>query len=262
MVKFNNIEVATDEINTYLQQEFKLKQICSEILYQKIIAEATAARNINVTEVEIEAEANKIRSSLRLEKASDTLAWLKDNLLDPEQWEIAINNYLLRQKLAQNLFDSQVESFFAQNRLDFDRFVLYHLVVPYEKLAQELFYQIEEEEISFYHAAHLYDIDRQRRLVCGFEGEVHRWNYPPDIAAVIFKTPVIVGELIHPIKSNQGYHLFKIEDYLPAQLTPKIRQEIIDRLFEQWLNSELSYLIHNQHSPTKEQFNVSSGQNS
>lgn len=254
MVKFNNIEIASDEINVYLQQEFKLGQICSEILHQKIISEAASSRNISVSEAEIEAEANKIRSSLRLEKAADTLAWLKDNLLDPEQWEIAINNHLMRQKLAQHLFDSKVEAHFAQNRLDFDRFVLYQLVVPYEKLAQELFYQIEEEEISFYQAAHLYDIDRQRRNVCGFEGEVHRWNYPPDIAAIIFKTPVMIGELIHPIKSNQGYHLFKIEDYLPAQLTPKIRQEIIDRLFGQWLNSELSYLIHNQLAPSKEQF--------
>lgn len=252
MVKFNNIEIVTAEINAYLQQEFKLKQICSEILHQQIITEASSARNISVAEAEIEAEANKTRSSLRLEKASDTLGWLKDNLLDPEQWEIAINNRLIRQKLAQHLFDSKVEAYFAQNRLDFDRFVLYQLVVPYEKLAQELFYQIEEEEISFYQAAHLYDIDRQRRYVCGYEGEVRRWNYPPDLAAAIFKTPVVIGELIHPIKSQQGYHIFKIEDYFPAELTPKIRQEIIERLFEQWLNSELDYLIHNELAPSEE----------
>lgn len=252
MVKFNNVEITTPEINVHLQQKFKLKQICSEILHQKIITEAASARNISVTETEIEAEANKIRASLRLEKASDTLAWLKDNLLDPEQWEIAINNHLLCQKLAQHLFDSKVESHFAQNRLNYDRFVLYQLVVPYEKLAQELFYQIEEEEISFYQAAHLYDIDRQRRYVCGYEGEVPRWNYPPDIAAIIFKMPVVIGELIHPIKSQQGYHIFKIEDYFPAQLTPKIRQEIIDRLFEEWLNSELSYLIHSELAPSRE----------
>jgi parvulin-like peptidyl-prolyl isomerase len=252
MVRFNNVEIAAAKIDAYLQQEFKLQEICSEILHQKIIAEACAARNISVPEEEIEAEANKVRSTLRLEKASDTLAWLKDNLLDPEQWETSINNRLLRQKLAQNLFDSKVESFFAQNRLDYDRFVLYQLVVPYEKLAQELFYQIEEEEISFYQAAHLYDVDRERRYVCGYEGEVHRWDYPPDIAAVIFTTPVMVGEIIHPIKSTQGYHLFKIEDYLPAELTPKIRQEIIDKLFEQWLNSELNYLVHNEAMPSTE----------
>ncbi|MEM9508727.1 MAG: peptidylprolyl isomerase, partial [Cyanobacteria bacterium P01_E01_bin.35] len=244
MIKFKSVEIETAEIEEHLKRELKLKQICFDILQKKIVAEAASSRNIEVTESEIEAEANQIRCSLRLEKAADTLDWLADNFLDPDSWEIAINQHLLADKLAKALFDDQVEPYFAQNRLNFDRFVLYQLVVPYEKLAQELFYQIEEEEISFYQAAHLYDVDEQRRYVCGYEGKVHRWDYPPDMAAAIFKTPVPIGEVIGPIKSQQGYHLFKIEDYLPAQLTPKLRQEIIEQIFKQWLNSELNYMIH------------------
>jgi len=245
-VKFNNVEITTAEINEYLKQQLTLKKVCNKIIQQKIIDRAALARNITVTETEIEVEANKIRSALRLEKAADTLAWLDDNLIDPEEWGNAIRNDLLRKKLAEKLFDSQVEAYFAENRLNFDRFVLYQLVVPYKKLAQELFYQIEEEEISFYQAAHLYDIDAKRRYLCGYEGEVHRWDYEPDIAAVIFKNPIVIGELIEPIASQNGYHLFKVEDYFPAQLTPKIRQDIIGNLFEQWLNSELNHFIHSE----------------
>ena len=246
MIKFNSVEIPQIEIEKHLKQELQLKQICSKILQQKIIAKTAASRNIAVAEQEIEAEANKIRCNLRLEKASDTLAWLKENLTEPEEWEMAIRNSLLRRKLAQHLFDDAIEPYFAQNRPKYDRFVLYQLVVPYQKLAQELFYQVEEEEISFYQAAHLYDIEPQRRNVCGYEGEVHRWNYTADIAAVIFKTPVVIGELIGPIRSPQGYHLFKIENYLPAQLTTEIKQEILNNLFEQWLASELNYLIHSE----------------
>ena len=253
MVKFNNIDIGTVEINDYLKQKLKLRQICHEILCQKIIVEAASARNIRVSDAEIEAEANKVRATLRLEKAADTLTWLKDNLLDPDEWEIGIRNELLRLKLAHHLFDSETEAFFAQNRLNFDRFVLYQLVVPYEKLAQELFYQIEEEEISFYQATHLYDIDPQRRNVCGYQGAVHRWEYPPDITAAIFKTPIVVGELIGPVKSEQGYNLFKIENYLPAQLTPEIRQEIVSELFDKWLHSELNYFIHSERISTPTQ---------
>jgi len=249
MVKFNNLNIETSEINDYLKQQLKLKGICNEILHQRIITEAASSRNITVSDTEIEAEANKIRCSLRLEKAADTISWLEENFLSPDEWEIAISNQLLTQKLAENLFADKVEPYFAQNKLDFDRFILYQLVVPYEKLAQELFYQVEEEEISFYQAAHLYDIDRRRRFVCGYEGEVHRWNYHPDLTAAIFKTPVIIGELIGPVKSEEGYHLFKIEDYIPAQLTPAIKQEIIDELFGRWLNSELNYLVHNEQVP-------------
>ena len=198
-----------------------------------------------------EKEANKIRASLQLEKVSDTLAWLEENFLDPDQWEQGLKQRILRQKLAHNIFDSEIDTYFAQNHLDFDRFILYQLIVPYEKLAQELFYQVEEEEISFYQAVHLYDVDRQRRYVCGYEGEVGRWDYAPDITAAIFKTPIQTGELVGPVKSPKGYHLFRIEEYIPAQLTPKIRQEIVDQLFKEWLARELNHLIHNQEIPLR-----------
>ncbi|MEL6439035.1 MAG: peptidylprolyl isomerase [Cyanobacteria bacterium J06621_8] len=244
MIKYKNVTIEAAEIEEHLKQQLKLKQICDDILQRRIIAKAAAVRNIMVSEQEIEAEANKIRCSLRLEKAADTLAWLDNHFLDPDSWEVGIKQNLLASKLALALFEPQVEQFFAQNRLNFEQFMVYQLVVPYEKLAQELFYQIEEEEISFYQAVHLYDIDEQRRYVCGYEGKVHRWDYPPDIAAAIFKTPIITGEVMGPIKSPQGYHLFKIEDYSPAQLTPEVRQEIIDKNFAQWLRGELNYLLH------------------
>ena len=85
--------------------------------------------------------------------------------------------------------------------------------------------------------------------MCGYEGEVHRWQYPPQVTAAIFKTPISVGELIGPVKTELGFHLFRIENYLPAQLTPETRQEIIDSLFEEWLNNELNYLLHNEQMP-------------
>lgn len=244
MVKLNHLNIENAEIEEYLKHKFKLQQTCREIIQQKIVVETSATRQIAVEEGEIDAEANRIRRSLRIEKAADTMAWLQDNLIDPDEWEVALRHDILKRKLAHHLFDSRVEEYFAQHRLDFDRFILYQLVVPYEKLAQELFYQIEEEEISFYQAAHFYDTDPQRRYVCGYQGEVHRWQYPPQITAAIFKTPIAVGELIGPVKTELGFHLFRIENYLPAQLTEEIRQEIIDQLFEEWLSKELNYLIH------------------
>ena len=238
VINFHGITINSDEITVFLKQQMTLREICCQIVYERIIEQAATARNIAVTAEEINQEAEEVRRAKRLEKASDTLEWLEEEITTIDEWEEAIRKKLLAKKLAQELFASEAEIYFNQNRVNFERFVLYQLVVPYEKLAQELFYQIEEEEISFYQAVHLYDIDEQRRYVCGYEGEVRRWDYPPDMAAAIFKTPIAVGELISPIRSEQGYHLFKIENYLPAQFTPEVQQEIIDRLFGQWLISE------------------------
>ncbi len=244
-IDFLGVSIEPGEIIEFLKQEMLLKGICQKILAQRIIEKAAQERDITVTPEEIQTEADSIRYGKRLEKASDTLAWLVDQMVTSDEWERGIGDHLLAKKLAEHLFDKEVEKYFAQNRLDFDQFILYQIAVPYEQLAQEIFYQIEEEEISFYEAAHLYDIDEKRRYLCGYEGKVRRWNFQPDIAAVIFRTPIPVGEILGPLKTDQGYHLFRIEEFIQAELTPQRRQEIIDRLFKEWLDSELNYALHN-----------------
>ena len=161
-----------------------------------------------------------------------------------EDWEMGLRDRLLTQKLKEALFARDVERVFAESRLDFDRVDLYRLRVPYQPLCQELFYQIEEGEISFYEAAHLYNIDEQRRLRCGYEGRLQRWNFEPEVAATIFgEAP---GHVLGPFASAQGYDLLMSANFLFSELNDETRNTILDRLFQEWLESELNYLIHHQ----------------
>ena len=169
------------------------------------------------------------------------MTWLAEQLVSPYDWEIGIRSQLLAQKLAQTLFAKEAEKFFHQNRQEFEQIVLYQIIVTCEKLAQELYYQIEEDEISFYEAAHIYDIDEHRRQKCGYEGKIYRWAMQPSIAEVVFGSPP--QHLIGPLRSEQGYHLLLVEEVIAAELTPQIYQEIINNMFQQWLTSEVQYLL-------------------
>lgn len=244
MINISGVSVEPDEIINFLKRDIRLKEAYQKILYQKIIDKAAQERGVTVTPEEIQAEAEQERREKRLEKASDTLAWLADQMITPDDWEVGIHERLLYKKLAKFLFSKEVEKFFDQNRLNFEQVLLYQIIVADGKLAQELFYQIEEREISFYQAAHIYDIDEKRRHQCGFEGKLFRWNLKPDIAAVIFGAKI--GEVLEPLKTDLGYHLVMIEEFIPAELTPQRYQEILDNIFKEWLASELNYMIHNQ----------------
>ena len=233
------IVMEPDEIINCLKTETQLKEVCTKILSQRIIEKVAEQKDISVNTEEIEIEANRQRREKRLEKASDTLRWLEQQMLTPLDWEVGIRNRLLKQKLALKLFGKEVEQFFIQNRSEFEQVVLYQFVVSGEKLAQELYYQIEESEISFYQAARLHDIDENRRYKCGYEGKVYRWAVIPQIAPLVFNASP--QQLVGPIKTENGYHLFMVEDYIPAELTPKRYQEILDNMFEQWLDTELDY---------------------
>ena len=239
-----NIQAHTEQIIEFLQKNIRYKEIYQETLYQQVITQAAGEREITVTDKEIQAEADCQRLEKRLEKAADTLAWLADQMITPNDWEAGIRNKILAKKLANHLFAKEVEKFFNQNRLDFDKVSLYQVVVPSRQLAQEILYQIEDKEITFYEAAHLYDIDKKRRLHCGYEGEVYRWSLEPDIAAAVFSGTI--GEVFGPFSTEQGFHLLMVEEFISAELTPERYQEILDNMFKEWLASELNYMLHNQ----------------
>ncbi|MGC1394868.1 MAG: peptidylprolyl isomerase [Coleofasciculaceae cyanobacterium] len=238
----DKLSIEADELVEYLKNNVQLKEVYEKILHQKIIAQAAQEKGITVTTEEIQEQADQMRFERRLEKASETLAWLADQIMTPDEWEAGIRDRLLTKKLANVLFAKEVEKFFAQNRLDFDQVLLYQIMVGDEKLAQELFYQLEEQEISFYEAAHIYDIDEKRREQCGFEGKIDRWTLAPEIAAIVFVAKL--GEAIKPLKAEQGYRIFMVEKFIPAELTPERYQTILDNLFKEWLASELTYLLH------------------
>lgn len=233
--------ISPDELVSFLKKNLQYQEARLGVLQQSIVNRAAAARGIEVDPQEIQAEADRQRRERRLERAADTFAWLSDQQITAEEWEAGIRDRLLTQKLMESLFGNEVESYFAQNRLDFDQVLLYQIIVPYEQLANELFYQIEESEISFFEAAHLYDIDPNRRQYCGYEGKLYRWSLRPEIAAVVFAaTP---GQIIHPVQTEQGFHLLRVEEFISANLTPETRQEILQRLFREWLNGELNYWL-------------------
>ena len=96
---------------------------------------------------------------------------------------------------------------------------------------------------AFIKQARLHDIDENRRYKCGYEGKVYGWAMMPEIAPLVFSASP--KQLLGPIKTENGYHLFIVEDYIPAELTPKRYQEILNNMFQQWLDAEFDYIYCN-----------------
>lgn len=243
MKDFSQPLIEASEIIELLRRELQLKTFTQKVLQKKVIEKAAEERGLTVTPEEIQVVGDQLRREKRLEKAADTIAWLVDQMISVEDLEAGIRDRILAQKLAEHLFSKEVEKVFVQNKLQFDQIILYQIVVANLQLAQELFYQIQEGEISFFDAAYLYDIDENRRHLCGCEGKVYRWGLKPDIAVAVFSAQP--GEVIRPIQTERGYHLFLVEKFLPAELTPQRYQEILHNMFNEWLSNEVNYLLHN-----------------
>jgi parvulin-like peptidyl-prolyl isomerase len=241
MVHFENVAIAPDDFVTQLKKDLQFKSVFERVLSQQILDRTALDRALVITPEEIQAEANRFRAEQRLERAADTFKWLEEEGITAEEWEAGIRDRLLINKLKESLFGAEAERVFTENRVNFDQALLYQIVVPYGQLAQELFYQIEEREISFFEAAHLYDIDLKRRQQCGFEGKLYRWSLHPEMAAVVFGATS--GELLRPLQMEENHHVILVEDLITAELSSEIRTEILDQLFNEWLKGELNYLL-------------------
>ncbi|MDV3349486.1 peptidylprolyl isomerase [Leptothoe sp. LEGE 181152] len=242
MTDFSKADFTSEEIVSYLKQTTQLKGIYQKLLSQKVIQHGARIRNITVTPSDVEAEAERLRREYHLEKATDTFIWLADHLMGVDDWEAGIYSNLLEKKLKESLFASDVEKYFSQKRLQFDQVLLYQLQVKESHIATEIRYQILEKEITFYAAAHVYDINLDRQLRCGYEGKLCRWQLEPHVAAAIFGSPP--DSVIGPIETDSGYSLFMVKAFIAAQLTQEIRQEIIQELFDEWLAQEINHLVY------------------
>jgi parvulin-like peptidyl-prolyl isomerase len=239
--------VLPEQIVSTLKQSMQYKPLTHAVMCQLLVQQVASEHRLTLSDGEVQQAGEQQRSELRLERAADTLAWLADQQVTPQEWEQGIRDRLLREKLAKHLFANEAEKRFAENRLSYDRVVLYQIIVAQPELAQELFYRIDAGESSFFDVAYEFDQNAERRQRSGFEGVIQRWELQGAIATQVFGARE--GELKGPIPTSAGYHILWIRQFLPAELTEPLRQELIQSLFQDWLQAELTYRLYNAIEP-------------
>lgn len=242
MVDFSAISLEIQEVLDFLRRDLRLKSIYQGIIYQKIVDQAAQEQALHVTAEEVQAELARIRHENHIEHPAQLSPWLAEQMVTLSQLEQRIYEHLLTQKLARHLFAEEVEELFVQHRDDFEQAIIYRITVPYESLAYEIFYQIEEEELSFFEAAHIYNLNENHRLQCGYEGKQQRRELKPEIAEILFNAKI--GEVIGPLKSSDNaYELFLIDDFISPVLSPILYEKVLDELFQEWIETKLDIYI-------------------
>jgi len=231
------ITITSEDILHQVKLSYQIPSIAEEIVTRKIIASAAAEAGIKVETEELQKAADNIRIMGKLKSADDTWAWLQKHSLSLDDFEELIYNNVISGKLAQHLFADKVEPFFVEHQLDYAGVVMYEVVLDDEDLAIELFYGIQEGEMSFYEVAHQYIQDTELRRKGGYQGIVSRKDMKPEISAAVFAaTP---SQVLKPIVTSKGVHLIFVEEIIQPELNNKLCYEIISDLFEGWLKQQV-----------------------
>ncbi|MEJ6484844.1 peptidylprolyl isomerase [Nostoc punctiforme UO1] len=232
------LTISTSNIIHSLKLSCQIPDVVETIASQRIITEVAQEAGIKVTPEELQQEGDDLRFAKKLTKAKDTWAWLEKHHLSVSEFEELAYNNVLTKKLANHLFSDQVEKFFYERQLDYVAAVTYQVVFEERDLALELFYALEEGEITFPEIARLYIAEPELRSTYGYQGLQYRKDFRPEIAGAVFAASP--PEALKPITTPKGAHLIWVEEVIQPQLDEKLRQKIITESFSSWLKQQIA----------------------
>ncbi len=235
-----HMTISTSDIIHSLKLSCQIPDVIKTMASEKIIALSVQEAGIQVTEAELQQEADKIRFEKKLVTAKDTWAWLDKHHLSVKDFEKLVYNNLISRKLANHLFSDQVEKFFYEHQVDYVAAVTYEVIFEDRDFALEMFYALQEGEISFPEVARQYIVEAELRRSYGYQGLRHRKKFRPEIASAVFSASA--PEVIKPITTSKGTYLIWVEEIIQPKLDEQLREQIITESFSEWLNKQIDYM--------------------
>ncbi|MBC1225300.1 peptidylprolyl isomerase [Nostoc sp. UCD121] len=241
-ITFPEIPPATEaEVIAYLHRSFQIAEIAVKAERDALILNICEQLNLTASDEELQAGGDKFRLEHKLLGASETLSWLSVQRITVEDWSNGIKLSLLTQKLKELLFGEIVDNYYIQNRQNFRRIALSQILVRELTQAQQIAYQIQEENASFCALALEYSKGKQSKENGGFAGIRFFSELLPEIAAAISQAKE--GELIGPVQTTLGYHIIRVEKLFPLELTESLREEVLESFFQAWLQGQLIFVL-------------------
>lgn len=229
--------ISNDELLYQIKLSCQVPTFVEEIITRKIITHAAQEAGIEVETHELQQAADNLRLINNLSSADMTWLWLEKHHLSLDEFEQLVYHNVLTSKLTEHLFANQVEQFFVEHQFDYAQVVMYQIVLDDKDLAMELFYAVNEEDISFPEIAHQYIQDTEQRRYGGYQGIQSRKDLKPEVSAAVFgATP---PQIIKPVITSEGVHLIFVEEIITPQLDEALYSQILFELFDNWLKQRI-----------------------
>jgi len=212
----------------FFNDSFLKDAVANEVIRQ--YAEKTGISN---TDAELQLAVDEVRYSRGLESADAGRQWMRENQQTLLSLQTAVDQMLLRNKVRGAIPAAEVQAHYAEHKLEYEAVDLYSIRVDSQGKAAELHSQITDEGANFHALAMEHSQDDDSRHLGGYVGRLTRSEMTGGVEAAVFATrpPDIIG----PIKTEQGWNLFKVTKiHRPtlAESEGRIRLDLMQQLID------------------------------
>jgi hypothetical protein len=219
ILQVGNQQIAADQFVSLLSSSQLLPQLLREFFIEQAIAS-----------VEYSPE--------EFDRYCQDLAQKPENFgLSPQKIQEIAPRQLKLQKFKTATWGNQVENTFLHCKEQLDR-VLFSLIQSEDvEIIQELYFRLQEGEESFAKLATQYSQGPEAHSN-GLVGPIELNNLHPKLAQVLRVSQP--GQLSPPIRIDKWLAIVRLDRYIPAQFDDKMRQRLLDELFEAWLYEQIA----------------------
>jgi parvulin-like peptidyl-prolyl isomerase len=230
VLQVKNQTITTDKVITLLANYQMLPQFLREVIVDQAIAFITC------TPEEKASTCQQFYEKYTLTSESERQKWLKESGMTLEQLETLATRELRIEKFKRATWGDKLESHFLSRKRELDK-VIYSLIrVKDIGVATELYFRIQEGEQSFSELACEYSQGPEARTN-GLVGPVELDKIPSNVAQMLYVSQP--AQVWPPNCLGQWIVIVRLEQLIPAVLDEAMRQQLLNELFERWVQEQL-----------------------
>lgn len=222
--------ITTDQIIPLLTGYQMLPQLLQEVIIDQSIAAFPCTPEEKVNAYQQFYDANQLSIE------SEPNASLELHEITEEQLNALATRGLRIEKFKRATWGNQLESYFLRRKRELDK-VIYSMIRTTDPgIARELYFRIQEGEQSFAELARDYSQGPEAKTA-GLVGPVELGKTPLPLADRLYASQS--GRLLPLMSLGKWVVIVRLEQLIPAVLDQAMRQQLLNELFERWVQEQL-----------------------
>jgi len=233
--------LTVQHVISYLRRSGHLSVLLGEVASQFLLEKEIEKRSdITVTAQLVDDELQAFQLKNELTDHDAFQAWLISNSFKDElSFRSSLEFKLKLEQLAIEMEAEKGLDHFIEHKIELDQLVVSRIVVLSQNAAEELRLQIDEKKFQFEELAREYSLTEDA-MTNGLVGFVSRKEMLEQIGVDLYD--VHIGELVGPVECAEGWSIFRVDEFVPAQYDDETKEFIRTQLLDEWLSSQIQSL--------------------
>jgi parvulin-like peptidyl-prolyl isomerase len=221
-----------------MKRSRRLRPLLLDSFVENYLVNRARRAGLSVNDTELQQAADNFRLKNGMASSEQTTQWFQREAITADDFAAGLERDLLVEKLRRAIADPRIPEVFNQNTARFARVKLKRILVAAEPEARQIIDDVTNNRSSFEDVAKQRSLDVATRGNGGEAGVVRRIDLAQPLGDAVFAAQA--GKLVGPVQAGQGFLVFKVEEFLPAEMDEGVKNGLRKEIFDAWLRQELS----------------------